>query len=123
MDRSLLFGADASGSPRASCADRADICIDDAWFERQSFDGHFEPFAATFHDDAWGAARAFEASDSVTSEGGRSSSASTVRAEATDADDADEEAPRRDAGSVAFETKPDDLDPDLLRRIRYLTQK
>ena len=123
LDRSLLFGADASGSPRASCADRADICIDDAWFERQSFDGHFEPFAATFHDDAWGDARAFEASDSVTSEGGRSSSASTVRAEATDADDADEEAPRRDAGSVAFETKPDDLDPDLLRRIRYLTQK
>ena len=88
LDRSLLFGADASGSPRASCADRADICIDDAWFERQSFDGHFEPFAATFHDDAWGDARAFEASDSVTSEGGRPS-ASTVRAEATDADDAD----------------------------------
>jgi hypothetical protein len=125
LDRSLLFGADASGSPRASCADRADIGIDDAWFKRQSFDGHFEPFAVTFHDDAWGDARAFEASDSVTSEGGRSSSASTVRAEATflDADDADEEAPRRDAGSVAFETRPDDLDPDLLRRIRYLTQK
>ena len=124
LDRSLLFGADASGSPRASCADRADIGIDDAWFKRQSFDGHFEPFAATFRDDAWGDARAFEASDSVTSEGGRSSSASTARAEATDADDADEEAPTpSNAGSIAFETKPDDLDPDLLRRIRYLTQK
>jgi len=125
LDRSLLFGADASGSPRASCADRADIGIDDAWFKRQSFDGHFEPFAATFRDDAWGDARAFEASDSVTSEGGRSSSASTVRAEATNADDAGEEAPRRNAlpRSVAFETRPDDLDPDMLRRIRYLTQK
>ena len=124
LDRSLLFGADASGSPRASCADRADVGIDDAWFKRQSFDGHFEPFAATFRDDAWGDARAFEASDSVTSEGGRSSSASTVRAEATNADDAGEEAPRRNAlRSVAFETRPDDLDPDMLRRIRYLTQK
>ena len=124
LDRSLLFGTDASGSPRASCADRADIGIDDAWFKRQSFDGHFEPFAATFRDDAWGDARAFEASDSVTSEGGRSSSASTVRAEATNADDAGEEAPRRNAlRSVAFETRPDDLDPDMLRRIRYLTQK
>ena len=121
----MLFGADASGSPRASCADRADVGIDDAWFKRQSFDGHFEPFAATFRDDAWGDARAFEASDSVTSEGGRSSSASTVRAEATNADDAGEEAPRRNAlpRSVAFETRPDDLDPDMLRRIRYLTQK
>ena len=127
LDRSLLFGTDASGSPRASCADRADIGIDDAWFKRQSFDGHFEPFAATFRDDAWGDARAFEASDSVTSEGGRSSSASTARAEATDADDADEEAPTPSnvvtKRSIAFETKPDDLDPDLLRRIRYLTQK
>ena len=123
LDRSLLFGTDASGSPRASCADRADIGIDDAWFKRQSFDGHFEPFAATFRDDAWGDARAFEASDSVTSEGGRSSSASTARAEATNADDAGEEAPRRNALQtfVAFETRPDDLDPDMLRRIRYLT--
>ena len=127
LDRSLLFGADASGSPRASCADRADIGIDDAWFKRLGFDGHFEPFAATFRDETWGDARAFEASDSVKEgEKGRSSrSKSAARAEATNADDAGEEAPRRNALQtfVAFETRPDDLDPDMLRRIRYLTQK